>query len=310
MTAIILLNWNGANDTIACLESFLKVRGDFYIVIVDNCSTDGSVEHINEWIKTHKEILVHLVVEEENHGFAKGNNIGIEFASKYEPEYYMLLNNDTEVEPDFLDQLVAFAEDNPEYKLLTPKINYFYDKSRVWLCGGKLSFGSRKRIYHDVYDVDIPAKAFISITFISGCALFFHNSILKSEGSLLSNRFFFGEEDYEFSLRMKKKKIKMACVLNSKIYHKVGASRDKIVDTRSIGKDYSYYLGKLICCRLHYSAIGFCMIKLLTIPNSIRFFYYSSRSIKVTLMLVAKLMKDANVKDCISRSDFQNYMLY
>ncbi|MCD8236516.1 MAG: glycosyltransferase family 2 protein [Prevotellaceae bacterium] len=310
MTAIILLNWNGADDTIECLESLAKVYGDFYVVVVDNCSADNSVERINDWIENHKDLQVYLLEENENHGFAKGNNVGLKFASRFAPDYYMLLNNDTEVETDFLDRLVGFAESHSEYKALTPKINYFYDKSKVWLCGGQLTFGSRKRFFHDVYDTDVPNRLFVPVTFISGCALFFHKSLLDTEGCLLSERFFFGEEDYEFSLRMKKQNVKMACVFDSVIYHKVGASRDKIADERKMGKDYSYYLGKLICCRLYYSPLKYAVIKLLTLPNCLCFFYISSSSVKKTLDVTMRLMEEADTKDGISRDDFQNYMLY
>ena len=108
-TAIILLNWNGADDTIDCLESLTKAEGSFFVVVVDNDSHDDSLERLKDWKQSHPELELHLVEEKENHGFAVGNNLGVRYASQFTPDYYMLLNNDTVVEPDFLKVLLELT---------------------------------------------------------------------------------------------------------------------------------------------------------------------------------------------------------
>ena len=119
---------------------------------------------------------------------------------------------------------------------------YEFDKSKIWNCGGSLSMGFRRYYYAGQCDADIKESVYIPIGFVTGCALFFPPELLDCEGRLLTERFFFGEEDFEFSMRMEAQGVKMACVLDSVIYHKVGASgsrmsvRDSIFQTGKGGQ--------------------------------------------------------------------------
>lgn len=309
MTAIILLNWNGASDTIACLNSLSAATGDFFCVIVDNASTDNSVSQLERWKETHTDAFhLYILQEKENHGFAKGNNIGVRFASQYKPDYYLLLNNDTEVEPDFLDSLTNFAQTHEKIKAISPQINYFYDKNKVWFCGGQLKFGARKRCYHNADSAEIKEKNYFQITFISGCALFFRPELLQKDYSVLTERFFFGEEDLEFSLRMQRQQMQMVCLLSSQIYHKVGSSREKISKQYNWGKDYAYYLSKLICYRLYYSPLKFNLLKILILPNCLKNFHRSCGNWYQAIKIVSRLLKDLLLKEEVTREDFQNYI--
>ena len=137
MTAIIMLNWNGASDTLECIDSLRRVEGDFFCVVADNGSADDSTERIEAYFQ--EENLLHRVVnfgEElkqqpanheyilykigENLGFAKGNNAAIRLIASAKPDHYLLLNNDTIVEADFLQQLETFARNHPDHLALTP----------------------------------------------------------------------------------------------------------------------------------------------------------------------------------------------
>lgn len=308
MTAIILINWNGAKDTLACLESLNRVQGEFVVIVVDNHSTDNSLQLIQQWKDGHLSFPLHIVEEKENHGFARGNNIGIQFASQFHPKYYLLLNNDTEVEPDFLQNLTEFHALHPQYKVLTPQINYYYDKSIVWLCGGNLKFGSRSKLYQDRLSSEITEQDYIPVTFVSGCALWCTSDLLLPNGELLTNRFFFGEEDYDFALRMQQAGVQMACVLSSRIYHKVGASRSRIKDDRNVGKDYCFYLGKLICCRLYYRPVKFAFLMALMLPKAFLLFKRTTGNWNHALSITCQLMKEAYHKQGISREVFQHYV--
>ena len=98
MISIIILNWNGKHHLEECLSSVLKqTYKDYEVIVVDNGSTDGSQEYISSRFPS-----VSLICNDQNYGFCKGNNIGIK-ASK--GEYIVLLNNDTVVEQDWLQQL-------------------------------------------------------------------------------------------------------------------------------------------------------------------------------------------------------------
>lgn len=302
-TVIIILNWNGADDTVACLASLAAAEGCFHVVVVDNGSADDSVARIGQWIADHKEgISCEILPLDHNYGFAIGNNKGIAYARKYNPDYFMLLNNDTEVAPDFLSRLVAFSASHADYRVLTPKIHYFFDKTRIWNCGGRLSMGFRKYYYAGQTDADIKENELIPIGFVTGCALFFPPELLDSEGRLLTERFFFGEEDFEFSMRMKSEGVGMACVLDSVIYHKVGASSSRM---SGLGKIFLHYLNRFVDIRLHNSAFFYFLWVSVNIPFCIRHFYRASHSLPVSLKLMRRLLSDARTKDEVSRADFE-----
>lgn len=267
MTAIIILNYNGFTDTIECLRSLSAVEyKDFVIVLVDNGSTDNSVEKISDFLKTSDFSVVSVSQREnlplniapnscvfytlkENFGFAKGNNLGIELVSSLKPTHYLCLNNDTVVQPNFLTVLHNFQRENPQCKVLTPQIRYFADKEKIWNCGGKLFAGMRKYFYADKAFSEIKETEFLPITFVTGCALFVSADLVQNN-RLFTEKFFFGEEDFEFSMRMKRRRTQMACVLQSLIYHKVGSSTNAVM---SLNKCYVYYLNRFIDMRLTHS---------------------------------------------------------
>lgn len=306
MTAIIVLNWNGTDDTLACLESLTKAEGHFCVYVVDNGSSDDSQTRIGAWIEGHGEMDVRLVPLDRNYGFARGNNMGIAVARQDNPDSYLLLNNDTEVRPDFLVRLQAFSKRSPQYRILTPKINYFYDKQKIWNCGGKLSFGFRKYHYAGQSNSAVRETNYIPISFVTGCALFFYPELLDEQGRLLTERFFFGEEDFELSLRMKEKNVAMACVLDSLIYHKVGATVGK---TQGVSKYYMHYLNRFIDVRLHFGAVKYAVWKLLNLPFVVRCFYRSTQSVSVTYRLLTHLFRDAKSKDSVTQDDFNRLVL-
>lgn len=312
MTAIILLNWNGACDTVACLNSLMQADGEFFVVVADNGSTDDSVTRLKEYAAAHTEKQILILPLDRNYGFAAGNNKALQYCASLSPDSYLLLNNDTEVEPDFLSAMVGFSASHPEYRILTSRIHYFYDKNRIWLCGGDISFGSRRRNYFDADLSEIPSEIveteYLPITFVSGCCLFFYPELLDSNIELLSNRFFFGEEDYEFSLRMQKCGVRMACVMQSVIYHKVGASKDRIKDSLNVGKDYSFYLGKLIGCRLHYPRIEFAALLVMMFFRMAANFKRKGVAFVRSISLSGRLVRDAVRKEAITGDDFRGFM--
>lgn len=307
MTAIILINWNGADDTIACLRSLDKAEGDFFAVVADNGSTDDSTERIENAIKELK-IKVDLIRLGRNWGFAAGNNKAIEYARKYNPDSFMLLNNDTEVEPDFLIRIEEFRKYNPDVRIVGPLIRYWYDRDLIWSCGGKLIFGSRKPYFKDrrvgeLDDTPLP------VSFISGCSLYVDASLPDSEGSLLSERFFFGEEDYEFALRMHRKGEKMYIVRKSTVYHKVGSSTSSISTRAVMGRHYVYYLSRLIVARKYYNGLQFAVIRMLSYCRCVKYFMADGLDSKLARKVVCRLMSDARTKDGVNYDDFKSMIV-
>jgi len=244
--AIVILNWNGFKDTIDCLSSLSNSNyQNFEIILVDNASTDGSVGKIKKWLTDTLYKKIQIIECPLNYGFAKGNNIGIQAAINNKTDYILLLNNDTVVTPNFMSELITFFNNNINYSVATPQIRYFNKQEIIWNCGGKLSnYGTRKYFFDDKHYTELPDKNFVKISFITGCSIIMRTSVIEKIGKLTEN-FFFGEEDFEFSMRLKKNKINAACVLNSLIYHKVNSSISKTSEL-IIGKIFINYLSRFI----------------------------------------------------------------
>ena len=199
-----MLNWNGADDTIECLKSLNRMTYDDYMVIVgDNGSHDESISLITDYCKSaSNEFFTQTVRHEtdikpgrrsvilyelkENNGFSRGNNLILQYAGRFKPDYYLLLNNDTVVEPDFLQRLVNYQESHPELKVLTPLIHYYFEKDYIWNAGGNINWGFRRYHYINKHVNAIKEKDFIPCTYITGCAMFFVPELLDEKNRIFT----------------------------------------------------------------------------------------------------------------------------
>lgn len=266
MVAVIMLNWNGFKDTNECLDSLSHlICDDYFVVVGDNGSTNDSLSHIKnhcaeQGYKAFVDIPktstkaekrgIYICDLKTNTGFARGNNTLIEMAKVFDPEYFLLLNNDTTVEPDFLKVLIDFHKSHPQYAYLTPLILYYYERNLVWSAGGWLHLGFRKGYYCRQDRDAIKERVYKECSFITGCALFFDANLLNRYERILTEDFFYGEEDFELSIRSKRDRIKMACVLNSVVYHKVSASSRT---TPNLSMTFIHYLNRYIDIRRNYN---------------------------------------------------------
>lgn len=125
LVSIIIVNWNGKDLLFDCLKSLTKISyPNFEVIVVDNGSTDGSVEMIGKLRISNYELRI--IKNKNNLGFAEANNIGVKEANG---EYVLLLNNDTEVKSDFLEKLVKTMEEDYKVAVVQPKIIFsLYNK--------------------------------------------------------------------------------------------------------------------------------------------------------------------------------------
>ena len=129
---VVILNWNGRDDTLACLESVARIDyPNFRVIVADNGSSDGSVDAIRRAYPD-----VHLIENHANLGFAAGNNSAIAHALESGAEFVFLLNNDTVVDPAILSAFVDAAERMPDGGVFGAKIYYYGDKQKLWYAGG------------------------------------------------------------------------------------------------------------------------------------------------------------------------------
>jgi GT2 family glycosyltransferase len=166
------------------------------IVLVDNGSADGSAERLAAEFPE-----VRLIQNEKNLGFPAGNNVALRDALQRNPDYFLLLNNDTLVAPDFLSKLVKVAESDGKIGVVNPKILYFEPSDRIWFAGGfykpwwntgKVSGENRR----DVGKYDDTRE----ITFATGCAFLIKTGVVRQVG-LLDEIFFLGFEDLDWTVR-------------------------------------------------------------------------------------------------------------
>ncbi len=230
LVCIILVNYNGYEDTKECVESILECHySNYKIIIVDNASKDTHALKNDSFLNEHCEIIY----SPNNDGFSEGNNIGIQAAEKYDPKYVLLLNNDTVVLPDFLNELVMAAQSEPNVAITTSIINYYYNKDKSWY-----NYGNYNRALGYTTMVTsndkIPNKPF-PISFSTGCFMLISYEFIKNCG-MLSNDYFLYSEDTEYCMRAIKGGYKMLCVPKVLIYHKVNAS------TGTGSKMQQYYL--------------------------------------------------------------------
>lgn len=217
---IIILNWNGKEDTIACLESLKTLTyGNAVQVMVDNASSDGTADAVRVQFSS-----VEVIANQANLRFAGGNNVGIEYALRNSADYILLLNNDTVVAPTFLSELVQAAEQDPRIGIAGPKIYYYGEPKRIWFAGGKVEYwkgwvshiGIRET---DKGQYDTPRD----VDYLTGCCMLVKREVIERIGKLDESFFIYGE-DADWSLRAARAGYRLRYVPSSMIWHKVSAS--------------------------------------------------------------------------------------
>jgi len=215
---IIVLNWNGLADTLACLASLACLDYPAHeVVVVDNGSTDDSVATV---CATYPRVT--LIETGENLGYVGGNNVGLEYASAMDADYALLLNNDIEAAPDSLRLLVAAAEANPATGIVGPTIYYFDRPNVVWSAGGDIDWrrGRTRMIGLDEVDQGQFGHTVRPVDFVSGCALLIKMGLVEQVG-LLDPRFFAYYEETEWCVRVARAGFRILHVPQAKIWHKI-----------------------------------------------------------------------------------------
>ncbi len=218
--AIIILNWNGKNDTIECLKSLQNIDYKNYeIIIVDNASSDGSVEEISKQFPS-----VNLICNKKNLRFAGGNNIGIKYAIENAFDSILFLNNDTIVKENFLSEFVKYFSQNENIGICGGKIFYYSEPQKIWFAGGKINWFSGLTKHVGIRKMDCDKfNQIMETDYVSGCCMLVKKSVFEKIGLLDENYFIYGE-DADFSLRAKKFGFKLFYIPSSIIWHKVSIS--------------------------------------------------------------------------------------
>lgn len=220
LAVIIILNWNGWRDTLACVASCRKLTWQNYrIVIVDNGSSDGS-----EAILRRELTDIEIIQAGDNLGFAGGNNIGIRRAQEYGADYVWLINNDAMVDPDALGELVRSLHDNPSAAMAGSKIYYYDTPATIWFAGGAWQKGRLRLRQRGANQVDKGQfEKTCLVGAVSGCSMLVRVSAIEKIG-LMDESYFLYWEDTDWCARAWEQKYEVLFAPASHVWHKVSAS--------------------------------------------------------------------------------------
>ena len=247
--AMIVVNWNGLKDTLACLASLAQLDyPNSVLIVVDNGSTDNSVATLQA---AYPQVV--LIATGENLGYVGGNNRGLEYARQVGADYALLLNNDTEVSPDFLKLLVEAAEQDSQIGIVGPTIYYFDQPETIWSAGGAINWQQGNMYMIGLNQVDrgqfgqLPRP----VSFVTGCALLIKMTIVEQVGPL-DPRFFAYYEETEWCVRVSRAGFKILHVPSAKIWHKIS------LVAREASPQVHYYMtrNRLLFLRLSQAGIS------------------------------------------------------
>jgi len=221
LVGIVVLNWNGREDTLECLASVFAIEyPNFEVIVVDNGSVDGSVPAIK------KEFPQAVVLETgRNLGYAGGNNVGIEAALQRGAEFVFILNNDAVVDPAVLKAFMEAAGAYPDGGAFAAKIYYKSAPRLLWYAGGLWQEESGTFAHIGMHATD-TCSCFEGLTetdYACGCAMLLRASAIRNVG-IFDPMFFLTFEEPDWCFRAKKKGYRSIFVPGAKVWHKVSVS--------------------------------------------------------------------------------------
>lgn len=217
---LIIVCYNGIVDTLECLESLSCLTYPAVeTVVVDNASDDGTAQTVRERFP-----VVHVLETGDNLGYAGGNNFGVRYAlDTLGADYTFLLNNDTTVEPDLLEPMVAYSEAERDAGIVGPLMCYYDTPETVWASGGKMSGRADSVLLdHGRAVADIPDQP-REQDFVVGCGMLVRRDVWNAIG-FFDERFFLYYEDSDLCFRARRAGYQSVIIPRARLYHKVSRS--------------------------------------------------------------------------------------
>jgi GT2 family glycosyltransferase len=219
--AVIVLTWNGKDLTLDCLRSLDAVTtAGVRVYLVDNGSTDDTVAAVRRL--AHDRVTT--IENGANLGFAAGNNAGIRRALADGADFILLLNNDTLVDPAFVDELLAEMRATPDAGIAAPKIYFADPPDRIWFAGGGVSLWRGVAWHIGIREVDRGQyDTARDIGYASGCALLARREVFERVG-LLDEGYRAYFEDADLCMRARRAGFRARYCPRARVWHRVSAS--------------------------------------------------------------------------------------
>ncbi|MFH1084904.1 MAG: glycosyltransferase family 2 protein, partial [Chloroflexota bacterium] len=217
----IVLNWNLAEQTAACVASLLASDyAPHRILVVDNGSSDDSVEALQRRFGQRIEV----VATGENLYYAGGCNVGLRTAMEHGADWALVLNNDTIVAPDMLSWLVRTATSAPDVGIVSPMIYWADQRSRIWALGGR----DRRWL---PFPRDVGRNEFdrgqylqpLAVDYATGCAMLLRREMLQRVG-LFDPAYRMYYEDADLSVRARRAGFRLFAEPRAKMWHLISSS--------------------------------------------------------------------------------------
>jgi GT2 family glycosyltransferase len=241
---VVILNWNRKADTLECIGSLMDMDyPNFRILVVDNGSSDGSVEDLKANFPS-----LELVVNEVNLGVAEGRNVGIQHALENGTDFVALLDSDTVVEPCLLSKLVEVGEADPEVGMVVPKIYSYWERDRIASAGSRRRWFPPGRI--SIIGLDKKDSADYNqqreLDYATGCALLVKRDVFEKVG-MFDPVYAYGWDDYDFCEQVTRGGYKIIYVPNAKLWHKVASKREEqALKWYRLGRTNVYFYRKYV----------------------------------------------------------------
>lgn len=255
--SVIIPNWNGRQHLDACLQSLSRqIFADFEIILVDNGSTDGSQAYLREHYPDVK-----LVELPENRGFTGACNLGFTVARG---EYILLLNNDTEADPKWLESIVDAFERYPDVGSVASKILLFNSRDQFHAVGDYYRLdgipGNRGIMEKDLGQYDREEMVFSAC----GAAAAYRRTLIEQIG-FLDDDFYFSCEDVDMGWRAQLAGWKVLYLPSAVVYHKLKATGGNVTSSYYDGRNFLYIIWKnypFDLLRLHWPALVKAQLKI------------------------------------------------
>ena len=283
---IVILNYNGSDDTLECIAGLHQyISGESEIIVVDNHSTKDNIDKLSALTQTNTTVIYH----NENCGYAAGNNIGIRQALKRGCDYICVLNNDTVIEEDFLTPCITFLQDHPDAGFVGPAI-LDITGNRVQSTGGDI-FIKKGRVTQKNNGVEYGTlPEVVECNYVGGACIVLRASAIDEVG-LIPEQYFLFFEETEWCYRLKQKGYRNVILTTTYIRHKESASISKVGSL----KDYLMARNRVVFVKRNTSPVTFllflCYCFVETIYRSIRYgkehlvhllYYYDGLTNKVS----------------------------